>query len=201
MIMGLLWPGQQQAHDHDSRHQRRALIALGNDWGEYWPFLISFVVIGNHWASHRQVFRYVNRVDSKVVLPNMLWLLMMIVTPFATRVLSAQGGGFAVRFTLYALLQIIASACLLLMSREIARGNLLRPDAPESVRHPDHVASLSVIIAFLVSIPVAFVVGGWTFAQWGAAPLLSRVLRRRLGGGRRTTSSPDRRRPAARHGS
>ncbi|MGO9216465.1 MAG: hypothetical protein ACLP5E_01635 [Streptosporangiaceae bacterium] len=146
-----------------------------------------------------QIFRYVNRVNRTVSVLNMGWLLMMILTPFATRMLSGNGA-FGVRFTVYALIQAIASTCLLLMSREIARGNLLRPGAPESARHPDHAASLGVIIAFLVSIPVVFVAGDWAFALWAAIPLLARVLRRLLGSGPRTTSSPDRRRPATRHG-
>jgi hypothetical protein len=84
------------------------------------------------------------------------------------------------------------------MSIEIARRDLLLPDAPESARHPDHTPSVAIIIAFLVSIPVSFFTG-WAFALWAAIPLLVRVLRRLRGSGRRTTSSPDR--PAARHGS
>lgn len=174
-------------HATDSTANGQFLEALRRHWPDYFAFLISFVVIGNHWASHRRVFRYVRRVNSKIIVPNMGWLLMMILTPFATRVLSGQGG-FGVRFTLYAVIQIIASACLLLMSREIARGDLLRPDAPGSARYPDHVSSLSVIIAFLVSIPVAFVTP-WAFALWAAVPLVARVLRR-VRGSRRHTESP-----------
>ena len=182
----------------DGMTNGQLLHALGNDWDEYFPFLISFVVIANHWTVHRKIFRYVNRLDNQVIVANMGWLLMMIVTPFATRMLEGDGG-FGVRFTLYALVQIIASACLLLMSIEIARGDLLRPDAPESARHPDHTASVAVILAFLVSIPVSFFTG-WAFALWATIPLLVRVLRRLPGIGRWTTNSPDRR-PAARDGS
>ena len=160
----------------DGMTNGQLLHALGNNWDEYFPFLISFVVIANHWAVHRKMFRYVNRLNTQVIAANMVWLLMMIVTPFATRVLEGDGG-FGVRFTLYALVQIIASACLLLMSVEIARGDLLRPDAPESARHPDHAPSVAIIIAFLVSIPVSFFTG-WAFALWAAIPLLVRVLRR-----------------------
>ena len=180
----------------DGMTNGQLLHALGNDWDEYFPFLISFVVIANHWTVHRKIFRYVNRLNTQVIAANMVWLLMMIVTPFATRMLEGDGG-FGVRFTLYALVQIIASACLLLMSVEIARGDLLRPGAPESARHPDHAASVAVIIAFLVSIPVSFFTG-WAFALWATIPLLVRVLRRLPGrSGRWTTNSPDRR-PAAR---
>jgi uncharacterized membrane protein len=174
------------------------LDALREDRAGYIAFLISFLVIGNHWAVHRQIFRYVNRVNRKIGLLNMGWLLMMIVTPFATRMLSGSGA-FGVRFTIYAMVQVIASACLLLMSREIARGGLLRPGAPESARHPDHAPSLAIIAAFLASIPVAYF-SGWAFAVWAAIPLLVRLLRPLLDGRRYTTGSPGRRRPAGRPG-
>ena len=182
----------------DGMTNRQLLHVLGNDWGEYYPFLISFVVIANHWTVHRKIFRYVNRLDSQVIVANLGWLLMMILIPFATRMLSGSGG-FGVRFTLYALIQVIASACLLLMSSEIARGGLLRPGAPESARHPDHAASVAIIIAFLVSIPVSFFTE-WAFALWATVPLLTRVLRRLPGRRRQTARSPDRR-PAAGDGS
>jgi uncharacterized membrane protein len=178
----------------DGMTNGQLLHVLGNDRDEYFPFLISFVVIANHWTVHRRIFRYVNRLNSKVIVANMGWLLMMILIPFATRMLEGDGG-FGVRFTLYALIQIIASVCLLLMSSEIARAGLLRPGAPESARHPDHAASVAIIIAFLVSIPVSFFTE-WAFALWATAPLLTRVLRRLPRRRRPTASSPDRR-PAA----
>ena len=182
----------------DGMTNGQLLHALGNDRDEYFPFLISFVVIANHWNVHRKIFRYVNRLDSQVIAANLAWLLMMILIPFATRMLEGDGG-FGVRFTLYALIQIIASVCLLLMSSEIARAGLLRRGAPESARHPDHAASVAIIIAFLVSIPVSFFTE-WAFALWATAPLLTRVLRRLSGRRRQTASSPDRR-PAAGNGS
>jgi uncharacterized membrane protein len=162
----------------DSTTNGQLLDTLGKHWPEYFAFLISFVVIGNHWAAHRRTFRYAHRLNRQVTSVNMLWLLMMILTPFATRVLSGNGG-FGVRFTLYALVQAIAAACLFLMNRELSRGDLLRPDAPASARHPDYVASLAIVAMFLVSIPVAFVTA-WAFALWVAVPLLIRLVRRRL---------------------
>lgn len=162
----------------DSTTNGQLLDMLGKHWSAYFAFLISFVVIGNHWAVHRRIFRYARRLNRRVTSVNMLWLLMMILTPFATRILSGNGG-FGVRFTLYALVQAIAAACLFVMSRELSRGDLLRPDAPASARHPDYVASLAIVAMFLVSIPVAFVTA-WAFSLWVAVPLLTRLVRRRL---------------------
>jgi uncharacterized membrane protein len=163
------------------------LDALWRDRDGYLAFLISFAVIGNHWAVHRRLFRYVNRLDGTLVRLDMIWLLMMIITPFATRILTGNGG-FGVRFTIYTLVQVIASTCLLLMGREIRDKDLMRTDAPESARHPENSHTLTLVVVFLISIPVAFVAGQWAFVLWVAIPVLGRVLRRL------------RREPMARHG-
>jgi uncharacterized membrane protein len=170
----------------DSTTNGQLLHALREQRGEYLAFLISFLVIGNHWAAHRRMFRYVNKLNGQVSRLNMLWLLMMILTPFAARMLSGHGG-FGVRFTLYALIQVIAAICLMQMKGEFGRGGLLRPDAPDSVRHPDNLPLLTVIVMFLVSIPVAFV-SSWAFALWAAVPLVSRRLRQLMGRGRHAMS-------------
>jgi uncharacterized membrane protein len=158
------------------------LHAPAQSWGDYFAFLISFAVIGGHWATHRRVFRYVSRLNGQVSTLNMLWLLMVILTPFAARMLAGHGG-FAIRFGTYALIQVLSSSFMVAMSRELVRKDLLRPDAPESARLPDNAHSISVIVAFLVSIPVAFVTGG-AYALWVAGPVMTQALlrlrRRRL---------------------
>jgi uncharacterized membrane protein len=148
-------------------------------WGhrdEYLAFLISFVVIGSHWSAHRQLFRHVIKLGGRLATLNMAWLLMMISTPFATRVLSGNGG-FGVRFTLYALVQVIAGLCFLLMTRELVRHDLLREGTPESATTRGRLPTLTMMALFLVSIPIAFFTQ-WAFACWVAIPLVTRVARR-----------------------
>lgn len=153
------------------------LHALRADWTDYLNFLISFVVIGGHWSSHRAITRYVCALDRVFTRLNMVWLLMMILTPFATRLLSSSGG-FGVRFAIYALIQLIATASLLLMNREVARGNLLRPDAPERARHPDNIGQLTLCAMFALSIPVAFATDTiWPYVPWMLSPLTARAIR------------------------
>jgi uncharacterized membrane protein len=154
---------------------------LGKYWDAYFAFVLSFVILGNSWSTHRRVFRYVNRMNHQVSALNMLWLLMTILTPFAARLLVADGA-FGVRFTIYAVIQIIASTCFVLMNREISRENLLRPNAPAAAHHPDSSHSIAIIVMFLLSIPVAFA-SEWAYALWAVVPLLSRLLRRRLTSG------------------
>ena len=166
------------------------LHKLGADAGQYFAFLLSFVIIGNNWSAHRRTFRYVNKLNSKLSALNMIWLLIMVLTPYTARLLAAQGA-FGVRFGIYALTQVIASACLLQMSRQITRANLMRPNAPAAARHPDNSHYLALIVMFLVSIPMAFVTA-WAFALWIPVPMLSPVLRRLLASGRHAAYDPGR---------
>jgi uncharacterized membrane protein len=178
-----------QPHSTGSTTSAQLLRALGEHWSEYFAFFISFAVIGGHWAAHRRVFRYVIRMNTQVGQLNMLWLLMMVLTPFAARLL-AGSGGFGVRFALYALIQVIASACLMLISRAVIRADLLRAGAPETVRHPDNVVSLTIIVMFLLSIPIAFF-SAWAFVLWAVTPLLIRSIRWRQARGQHATAAAD----------
>ena len=154
------------------------LHALGHNWPGYLAFLISFYAVGSHWVAHRRIFRHVARVNQRIGWLTMVWLLMVVLMPFAARLL-AGSGGFAVRFAFYVLVQVAASACLVLMNRELVRADLLRPGAPEAARHPDNVVSLTIIVMWTLSIPVAFF-SAWAFAFWAAVPQVVRVVRFRL---------------------
>jgi uncharacterized membrane protein len=159
-----------------------AIAAL---WGKpyrlgYLAFLISFVVIGNHWRAHHRLFRNVSRLDARIISLNMVWLLMIVIMPFATRVLSGTGA-FGIRFGLYAVIQVIAMLTALLMSRHVRANALLRPGAPGSGTRYDDATLLTVATMFAISIPVAFVTQ-WAFAVWvatvPAARLISRLRQR-----------------------
>jgi uncharacterized membrane protein len=132
LALGLPVPAGQDLTSGQILHSLRA------DWPDYFAFLVSFVVIGNQWATHRRVFRWVARLTGRAGRLNMLWLLMMVLTPFAARLL-AGSGMLGVRFAIYTLIQVIATACMMLINREASRGDMLRPDAPGSARRPDSV--------------------------------------------------------------
>ena len=141
-------------------------------------FLISFVVIANHWHSHHRLYRHVVRIDRGVMTMNMFWLLLIVITPFATRII-AGGGAFGARFAIYAVIQIATILTFLAMSRHIRRNRLLRPGAPEPTSRLDDAAYLAVAGTFALSIPVALATNSqWTFAIWIASVLSARALRR-----------------------
>ena len=141
----------------------------------YLTFLISFVVIANHWRLHHRLFRYVHRLDSRIITLNLAWLLMIVIIPFATKLISGAGG-FGVRFSIYAAIQVLTMLTFLLMSRHIRASDLLRSGVP-SVERDDDAGLLTVAAMFAISIPVAFK-SQWAFALWIASAPAARAVRR-----------------------
>jgi uncharacterized membrane protein len=148
---------------------------------DYLTFLISFVVIANHWRMHHRLFQFVYRLDARVITLNMTWLLMIVIIPFATKLISGVGG-FGIRFTIYATIQVLTVLTFLLMSRHIRASDLLRPEVPAVGRPTDDAGLLTVAAMFAISIPVAFVprLGQWAFVFWVASAPAARAVRRRL---------------------
>ncbi len=84
-------------------------------------------------------------------------------------------GGFGVRFSFYALIQVFTAMTLWLLLRLLRRDKLLRPQAPTAASGDPRLPTLAAV--FLVSIPLAFVTQ-WAYALWAAAPLIMNGVRR-----------------------
>jgi uncharacterized membrane protein len=159
-------------------HNSEVLSALGSTRHAYLPFLISFVVIGTHWRTHHRLFRHVAWLDSRLISINMVWLLMIVVTPYATRVLSGgDANSLGVRFALYAGIQVVTMVALVAMGRHIRGSRLLRPGALSGEVAAEDAIVLAVAAMFAISIPIAFVTE-WAYALWVAAVLAARAVRR-----------------------
>ncbi len=153
--------------------------AMWHDRDAYLAFLISFVVIANHWRSHHGLYRNVGRLDGRIITINMFWLLLIVITPFATKVISGNEAVGA-RFTVYAVIQVAIILAFLAMTRHIMSGHLLRPGAPEPASRVDEAALLAVAGMFALSIPVAYATNSqWAFVIWVASVFTARAVRRR----------------------
>jgi uncharacterized membrane protein len=165
-------------------------VSVRHEDGHYLAFLISFLVIAAAWSHHHDLFKYVRRVDPRLRQLNMGWLLMIILTPFATKLLTSPGhstiGTHALRFGFYALLQALMAGLVLAMVHRMRSQHLLEPDTPSDVTEADW-QSYGTIIGFGLSIPIFFATEtAWVL--WFAVPLLSARLsvqqrRRRRGPG------------------
>jgi uncharacterized membrane protein len=163
----------------DGSHVSELWSQVRDNDGHYAAFLISFVAIAAAWSSHHDLFRYVERTDARLRTFNMAWLFTIVITPFATRLLTASGhptlDTHALRFGFYALVQLLESVALLAMLKHItSRGQA--PDAPRAVVSTMGWQSWIPMAAFGLSIPFFFVTTyAWVF--WFALPLVVGRLR------------------------
>jgi uncharacterized membrane protein len=150
------------------------------NWGEYLAFLISFAVIARHWISHHRVFRHVARASMPVVWLNMLWLLIIVLTPFFTRFIAEEHVDFA-RFTVYALAETIQIGTFAVIVAVLGRTRSFLPDTPWRLVRWGWVASAVTGFAFLVSIPLFPLLGSWAFAIWAVLPFVGDRITNALG--------------------
>jgi uncharacterized membrane protein len=154
--------------------------ALTEGRPEYLAFLISFVVIGTHWSAHHRIFRYATRIGRGMTPLSLAWLLMIVVTPNATRLLSSGDSAFQLRFGIYAGIQAAAGILFLAMVAIVQKQHLYRPDTPPHRFDNAYWGSGALAAGFLISIPVSFFAPDQAYDLWIAAPVLTAIVRRRI---------------------
>jgi uncharacterized membrane protein len=158
--------------------------SAAHDDGHYAAFLISFVAIAVAWSHHHEVFRYVERVDARLRTLNMAWLMMIILNPFATKLLTAKNhqdlGLHALHFGFYALLLVLSAVAMLAMERHMISHRLLAPGAAARPLITADWQSYGMIIGFGLSIPFFFVTT-YAWVLWIVVPLLAGYLQGRRG--------------------
>jgi uncharacterized membrane protein len=169
-LLALELPVPQGATNADVLHE------VDTYFSEYLAFFISFAVISAHWFGHHRVFRYAKSVSPAVRRWNMLWLLMIVLTPFAARVIAGDGA-FQFRFILYASVQAFAGLFFLLAVRALAKHGDLNPLAPAELVANSYQRLGSVTLMFLVSIPISFFTH-YAYVCWMAIPLVGALFRR-----------------------
>jgi TMEM175 potassium channel family protein len=163
------------------------LSVRGYQW-RYLAFLISFVVIAASWRRYHSVFQYIERIDPRVRTYNVVWLLVIVLIPFATKMLTLSGQGsagvHALQFGFYALLQVLSSAAVLLTVHHVTVRGFQTPGTPPLTKTHGGLESYGIMLGFGASIPL-FLVTTNAWLLWIAGPLLLGQLGRLRGRGRR----------------
>jgi uncharacterized membrane protein len=150
-----------------------------NNDGHYAAFLISFVVIAAAWSGHHDAFRYVRRTDARLRQLDTVWLLTIILNPFATKLLIVSGQSLdtsALRFGFYALLQVLESVTMYAMLRHMTSHRLA--DTPPRVAEKMARDTYPLMLGFGLSIPLFFVTS-YAWLLWIITPILAGQLQRR----------------------
>jgi uncharacterized membrane protein len=147
LILDLPLPGGED----DAARWRSFGHLLGQ---QYFTFALSFVVTAAYWAAHRRLFHRIARVGPGLIPANMVFLFLIVVLPYSTR-LVGEDGRFQVGTVVYAATVTLLGVSQLGLLFVAHRSRLFRADAG---RAPAELArgALVPLLAFAISIPIAF---------------------------------------------
>jgi uncharacterized membrane protein len=126
---------------------------LGSD---YLTFLISFLVIARFWTIHHRFFGRVRGVDRWLIQLDLLYLLWIVVLPFATRVLG-DVGEYAFGTAVYAISVALVGLSFAALAGYGIRAGLVGPQPGHERPSSAVVGSLVAAAVFLASVPLALV--------------------------------------------
>jgi uncharacterized membrane protein len=140
--------------DTDSVHD--LANALGDETATYVSFFISFTVIGRYWMAHHTFVAGLARVDRAMIGLNLVYLMFIAFLPFPTALLGKYFEN-PLSVAIYAVnVGVVSGMEVVLFSRAQNHG-LLRKKLPSDVYRFGAAMSLSPVIFFALSIPIAFV--------------------------------------------
>ncbi|MFD9126930.1 TMEM175 family protein [Kitasatospora sp. NPDC059571] len=154
--------------------------AIHDDLDHYLAFLISFAVIAAAWGQHNRIFQYTERTDARLRTLNAVWLLTIVLNPFATKLLTTEGDDtdtLGLRFGFYALLQCLAHAVVIAMERRMTSQKLRDPDVPAELVAAGDPVLYGMLIGFGLSIPVFFLTP-YAWVLWIVVPRAVGLLSR-----------------------
>ena len=132
---------------------------------DFVSFFISFAVIGRYWAAHHEFVGLLARIDTRLIATNLVYLAFIAFLPFPTGLLGTLfENPLSVAF--YAVMVAIVSGLEVVQFRLAYRRGLMRRAIPDDVYRWGVIQSLSPVIFFLASVPVAFASTGLAVAVW-----------------------------------
>ncbi len=144
-------------------------------------YFLSFAVISLFWLAHHRMFSRIRRLDTTLIVMNLVLLSLVALMPFPTDLLGRYGDSVAA-VVLYATTTAAlgtASAAIWLWASSGQR--LIDPATPRDVVNHYTARVLSVPIVFALSIPIALVSTSAAQYFWLLVIVLRIIFRRRFG--------------------
>ena len=143
-----------------------ALLGAFADKGPLiFAFFLGCYVIGFYWAAHHRFMSWLDAVDRGFVLLTVVYLAFVALLPFPTGVLGEFGLN-PISVIAFALNMGAVSSMETVLFAYTRRRRLFREELPEDVYRWALGSSLLPVLAFALSIPVAFVVPLLSLALW-----------------------------------
>jgi uncharacterized membrane protein len=152
--------------------------ALSDLTPNFVSFFISFVVIGRYWMAHHQFVSLLKAMDQGFIFLNLIYLAFIAFLPFPTALLGEYFEN-PLSIAIYATNVGIVSAMEVVLFRRAYRADLLEQRLTPEVYRFGVMASLSPVVFFVLSIPVAFFSTTVAVAMWFLAVPFGLAVNRR----------------------
>lgn len=138
---------------------------LHDDLGSFISFLISFAVIGRYWVAHHGFCSRLAAIDGGQIGINLVYLMFIAFLPFPTGLL---GNYFEnpLSIAVYSLTVAAVSGMEVVGFRHAQRNDLFERRLPEDVYRWGVRLSLSPVLFFILSIPLAFISTTLAVLSW-----------------------------------
>jgi uncharacterized membrane protein len=154
-------------------------LSIQNNSGRYVAFIVSFLIVAFAWRNHNSLHSIVRRADSRFVSLNLVWLLTVVLLPFAAKLLTIHRHAprlvHAYCFGFYALLETASSLTIIFMLRHAQRNGDVEDGTSEDAAHLRR-SCAGLVFGFGASVPLFFVTTfGWI--TWILGPLVNHLAR------------------------
>ncbi len=129
-------------------------LGLLEMWRDLLAYVVSFLVIGALWVSYQRKLRMIVRTSRTMVWLNLLFLMVLALIPFTTRLIAENPG--AVATSVYAGVVALCGLLLLLMWVHAEHSGLLAENIERRSRKTLIIRSSLSVALFALSMPLAF---------------------------------------------
>ena len=148
---------------------------------------LSFAVIGRYWLLHHDDLAMMTSAGRRMLVGNLVFLFFIVLLPFPTALLG--DGDSATATIIYALALIATSLSGLLLWRCAELDGVAGSERARRWANEKYWGTAAIVVAFLPSLPLAFVSPLWARTSWALAfplgLLADRIVDRRYGSRRR----------------
>ncbi|WP_231184301.1 TMEM175 family protein [Haladaptatus sp. DYF46] len=141
-----------------------ALSQIVDEWPDILSYVISFLVIGNYWIVHHDIFGDVERYNQKLLWLNIIYLMFIAFIPFSTSLIGDFPGGVPVM--VYAGTLTLTSIVLAVLWRYAWGSDLLDGTVDRDDMREVTYDILTPATVFAVSILIALVNARWATYSW-----------------------------------
>jgi uncharacterized membrane protein len=155
---------------------RQAFVSsLHHNQGHYVAFLVSFAVVAVAWRNHKAMTVLVAKSDPAFETLNFVWLLTVVLLPFAAKLLTVHRGStlfvHACTFGFYAFIEMLSSVMVIVMLRHARLKGNIEPGSRQELGQLQR-SCISYVAGFGFSIPLFFVTN-YAWALWIIGPIVT----------------------------